>query len=211
MEPDRRQMLSSGVSIREHAAAHANGADEISHMETMRVSTAITTSDVETHRLPAPAIGTQPRVPAQARTHDVMAMVQLAGIVVLSLIESGLLVMSLVPPTKSAQLGWSATNGPFPSAAAPAVTAVFYLAPFACGLLARRWEIALVGATFPAWISIGIYTIAASTQNGIFALTSGAHPSYLVGTIELFAALGGFGWISRRVLLSFSRKSEAGG
>jgi len=138
-----------------------------------------------------------------------MAIAQLAGIAVMVIVESGLLVLSLVPPTKSAQLGWSATNGPFPSAAAPIITAIFYLAPFACGVLARRWEIALMSATFPAWFGIGIYTVAASTQNGIFALTSGAHPSYLVGTIELFAALGGFGWIARRVIFTAVHKPEA--
>jgi hypothetical protein len=211
MEPDRRQKFSPGIGIRENAAAHGNSADEISKLETVRVSSAMTTSEVETHRLASPANSTKPRVPSQAPTRDVMALVQLAGIIVLVIVESGLLVMSLVPPTKSAELGWSSTNGPFPSAAAPIVTAFFYLAPFASGLLARRWEIALVGATFPAWFGIGIYTVAASTQNGIFALTAGAHPSYLVGTIELFAALGGFGWIARRVIFIASHKPETDG
>jgi hypothetical protein len=210
MEPDRRQKFSPSIGIRENAVVHNNSADEISKLETVRVSSAMTASEVETHRLPLPAISTSSHAPTQARPRDTIALLQLAGIVVLVIVESGLLVLSLVPPTKSAELGWSATNGPFPSAAAPIITAIFYLAPFACGLLARRWEIALVGATFPAWFGIGIYTVAASTQNGIFALTSGPHPSYLVGTIELFAALGGFGWIARKVIFTASHKSEAG-
>lgn len=167
---------------------------EISEQATVKVSVA---SNTETLRLPpkeAPQTGT--------RNQKLRTSLQIAGIIILALIESGLLIMSLVPSTKAAQLGWSATNGPFPTATVPLITAVFYLTPLLIGLLAQRWEVALVAATFPAWLGIGIYSVASSTQDGIFAMTAGAHPTYLVGTMELFAALGGFGWLTRRIIFN---------
>ncbi len=123
-----------------------------------------------------------------------------ALVAVFVLIEALIMTLSLVPPTFAARLGWSATDGPFPSVLAPVVTAIFYLLPSVMGFLSRRWEVALFTATLPAWIGITVYTVSSSTRNGIFALVAGAHPSYLVGSLELFAVLGGIGWLARRAI-----------
>lgn len=142
----------------------------------------------------------------KSATNPMFARAQLATITLLALVETGLLLISLIPASRSINLGWTSTDGPFPTATAPIITAIFYLAPFGCGLLARRWDVAIFAATLPAWLSLGLYTIAASTQNGIFAFTRGDQPTYLVGTLELFAALGAFGWIMRRI---FTTKDAA--
>lgn len=123
------------------------------------------------------------------------------GIIVGILIETLLMILSLVPGTIATRLGWSATNGPFPAGLAPLITTIFYVLPALIGVLARRWEVALFSATFPAWIGLGIFTIASSPQNGIFALTASTNPAHLVGSLELFAFLGGFGWLVRRAFL----------
>jgi hypothetical protein len=127
-------------------------------------------------------------------------LAQLLGLLALTALETGLLTISLIPASRTASLGWSATNGPFPASSAFLVTAIFYLAPFATGLLTRRWEVALFAATFPAWFSIGLFSVASSPDQGIFSFAHGEQPGYLVGTLELFAALGGFGWLMRRVI-----------
>lgn len=118
----------------------------------------------------------------------------------LMVVESALFIISLVPATFTARLNWSATDGPFPASTAPLVTIIFYLAPFIIGALARRWEVAVIGATLPAWFAIGIYNVSTSSQDGIFAFVHNSQPSYLVGALELFAALGGIGWLTRRVV-----------
>ncbi len=135
---------------------------------------------------------------------------QWAGIGVLVCVETGLMIISLLPGSIDQKLGWT-SNGPFPNATVPIVTAIFYFAPLLTGLLARRWDVALLASSLPAWASLGVYSVASSTHNGIFAATNGSQPTYLVGTIELFAALGFIGWLARRVLFgerSVSRSQD---
>jgi hypothetical protein len=136
------------------------------------------------------------------------ARLQLIALIALIVLQTALLFISVVPERFTVQLGWSSGNGPFPAATAPVVTLIFYLLPVAVGCLAQRWEVALFGATLPAWLALGLYTIAASSRNGIFAFIQGAQPTYLVGTMELFAVLGGFGWVTRRALLEPLFKKE---
>lgn len=157
------------------------------------------TADIETRPIPSSAVRTLGAEPVSAKRRNRAILVQLGLLAVVVIVETGLMLMSFVPNSIAIRLGWSATNGPFPTSVAPLISALFYLTPFIAGLLARQWEVALFAATLPVWLSLGVYTVAATPQNGIFALTSGAHPSYLVGTLELFAVLGGFGWLMRRV------------
>lgn len=128
---------------------------------------------------------------------------QLGGIIALAIIQTGLLLTAYLPARIITDLGWTTSNGPFPAATAPVVTLLFYLLPFGAGLLTQRWDVALLASTAPAWLAIGLFTAATSTQNGIFYFTKLGQPANLVGTLELFAALGLFGWITRRV---FSRQ-----
>ncbi len=121
----------------------------------------------------------------------------------LIVIETILIVMALVP----AQL-WtrilppSATttiDGPFPPSIAPAITALLYLLPTAIGLLCRSWQRALLYATLPAWIGLGLFVVAATFKVGAFYLVSSDHVTANVSTLELFAALGGIGWLGRNL------------
>ncbi|MBA3827277.1 MAG: hypothetical protein H0X24_25700 [Ktedonobacterales bacterium] len=128
--------------------------------------------------------------------------VRVGGIITIALIQTGLLLTAYLPARIITDLGWTISNGPFPAATAPVVTLLFYLLPFGSGLLAQRWDLALLASTAPAWLAIGLFMAATSTQNGIFYFTKLGQPANLVGTLELFAALGFFGWITRRV---FSR------
>ena len=123
------------------------------------------------------------------------------------IIQTLLLVISFVPASFSVRLGWSASDGPFPTSTAPAVTIIFYLLPFVIGVLARRWEVAIFGATSPAWAAILVYLVGTSSHNGIFNFIQNAQPSYLVGTLELFAALGFFGWLTQRTFFGGQPKS----
>jgi hypothetical protein len=124
---------------------------------------------------------------------------QLSGIGVLALVQTGLLLTAYLPTRIINDLGWTTSNGPFPAASAPVVTLLFYLLPFASGLLTKRWDVALLASTAPAWLALGMFTIANSSQNGIFYFLKLGQPANLVGTLELFAALGFFGWVTRRV------------
>jgi hypothetical protein len=128
---------------------------------------------------------------------------QIGGIAVLALLQTGLLFTAYLPARIITDLGWNTSNGPFPSATAPVVTLIFYLLPFGSGLLTRRWDVALLASTAPAWLAVGLFVAATSVQNGIFYFTKLGQPANLVGTLELFAVLGLLGWITRRV---FSRQ-----
>ena len=132
---------------------------------------------------------------------DRATIVSLGLIGFLGLIETAFLLISLVPATTAAQIGWSATNGPFPIDLVPLISAIFYLVPFFVGTLTTRWDVALIGATFPAWAAVGLYEIVTAGREGAFSLTSNGNPNNIAGTLELFAILGMFGWLIRRVVM----------
>jgi hypothetical protein len=120
------------------------------------------------------------------------------------IVETILVTMALVP----AQL-WTrllphstdaALNGPFPAAIAPLITALIYLLPTFIGLLSRSWQRALLYATLPAWLGLGAFVIAATFKVGVFYLVSSDHVTANVSVLELFAALGGIGWLIRYLL-----------
>lgn len=171
----------------------------LSEISTQRISS-VSVAQAEQPASAPSAAASASTAPPEART---VRLLRLGGIALAVAVQTLLLILSLVPSSIATRLNWSSTNGPFPAETAPLVTLVFYLAPTVAGFLARRWDLALAAATFPAWLSIAVYSVAASSQNGIFALTAGAHPSYLVGTMELFAALGAFGWLAWRVTPRF--------
>ena len=91
----------------------------------------------------------------------------------------------------------AALSGPFPAAIAPIITALLYLLPTIIGLLSRSWQQALLYATLPAWIGLGLFLIAATSRIGAFYLISADHVTANVSMLEFYAALGGLGWLAR--------------
>jgi hypothetical protein len=125
--------------------------------------------------------------------HNLALGLSLAG-------ETGLLLIALVPQSVWASQGWP--NGPIPEAAYPLVAALFYLFPPVIGGLCSRWQIAIVLATLPAWFDLGLFAVVASARFGPFYLAEESHAAGTANTLELFAALGALGWLTRVGLLS---------
>src|SRR5213082_760207 len=100
----------------------------------------------------------------------------LIGIVVL---ETILVSLALVPvqlwtrmlPDSSS----AALDGPFPPVIAPVITGLLYLTPTMIGFLCRSWQRALLCATLPAWIGLGLFVIAATFKVGAFYLVANDH------------------------------------
>ncbi|GER89439.1 hypothetical protein KDW_36010 [Dictyobacter vulcani] len=88
-------------------------------------------------------------------------------------------------------------NGPYPASIAPLITLLLYLIPTLIGLSCQQWQRALLYATLPAWIGLGIFLVAATFKVGAFYLVSPDHVSANVSLLELFAALGSIGWLAR--------------
>ena len=126
--------------------------------------------------------------------------VEIVALALLGL-ETLLVTTALVPAQLWGQLlGQSANatlNGPFPASIAPLVTARLYLLPTIIGFLCRNWQKALLYATLPAWIGLGTFLIAATFRIGAFSAVSPEHVTANVSVLELFAALGGIGWLGR--------------
>lgn len=119
------------------------------------------------------------------------------------IVETVLVVMALVPAQLWTRLlpssASAALDGPFPAPLAPVITTLLYLLPTAIGYLTRSWQRALLFATIPAWIGLGLFLIAATFKVGAFYLLSPDHVMANVSTLEMFAALGGIGWLGRFV------------
>ena len=101
----------------------------------------------------------------------------------------------LLPQSSSAGL-----DGPFPALIAPGITALLYVAPTIIGFLCRSWQRALLWATLPAWIGLGLFVTLATFKVGAFYLISSDHVTANVSVLELFAALGGIGWLARSLV-----------
>ncbi len=110
-------------------------------------------------------------------------------------VEIILLLIALVPQSIWASHGFP--DGPIPTRAAPVVAGAFYILPAVTGLLSRRWQVAIVLATLPAWLDLGLFAIAAAPRIGPYYLAVEPHAVSTVGTLELFAVLGALGWLAR--------------
>ena len=122
----------------------------------------------------------------------------------LIVVETLLVTLALVPAQLWTRIlagsSSAALDGPFPSAIAPVVTLLLYLKPSVIGLLCRSWQRALLLATLPAWIGLGLFVVAATFKVGAFYLVSSDHVTANVSVLELFAALGAIGWLARSLL-----------
>ncbi len=123
---------------------------------------------------------------------------------VLIVVETFLVTLALVPAQLWTRILTSSSNaaldGPFPPTIAPVITALLYLIPSLIGLLCRSWQRALLLATLPAWIGLGLFVTAATFRVGAFYLVSSDHVTANVSVLELFAALGAIGWLARSLL-----------
>lgn len=124
-------------------------------------------------------------------------------VIALIVLETILVTLAIVP----AQL-WtrilpassnSTINGPFPASIAPVITALIYFTPAVIGLLCRNWQRALLFATLPAWLGLGVFLVAATFKVGAFYLVSADHVTANASILELFAILGGIGWLARHL------------
>lgn len=140
----------------------------------------------------APAYSAARRTRAESITRgSVIRLIALGACVTL---QCGLLLVSLVPQTTWA--GFGLPDGPIPPVLSPLVAGLFYILPAATGALSRRWQVAIVLATFPAWLDLGIFSIAAAQRLSSFYIAQDPHASAAVGLLELFAALGVLGWLA---------------
>lgn len=128
------------------------------------------------------------------------------GVIVLVLLEIILVTMALVPAQLWTRLLPNSPNaaqdGPFPSSVAIVVPILLYVIPTLVGFLCRNWQQALFYATLPAWIGLGLFITAASFKVGIFYLVSADSVTANVSILELFAALGGIGWLAQYIFIS---------
>jgi hypothetical protein len=122
------------------------------------------------------------------------------GLIVL---ETILVTLALVPAQLWTRLlpnsPGAALDGPFPPIIAMVIPVLLYLVPTAIGFLCRSWQRALFFATLPAWIGLGLFVIAATTKVGAFYLVAPTQVAANVSVLELFAALGGIGWLARHL------------
>jgi len=124
----------------------------------------------------------------------VIGLVAIETLLVLLALAPPQLWTRLLPQTTSAAL-----DGPFPPVIAPVISAVLYLVPTVTGFLCRSWQQALLYSTIPAWVGLGCFVIAATFKVGAFYLISVDHVTANVSILELFAALGGIGWLGRSI------------
>ncbi len=124
----------------------------------------------------------------------IAGLVSLEVILVLLALVPAQLWTRLLPYSTSAAL-----DGPFPPRIAPLITALLYILPTLTGFLCRGWQRALLLATLPAWIGLGVFLVAATFKIGAFYLVSADHVTANASLLELFAALGAIGWLGRHV------------
>ncbi|HEV7126246.1 MAG TPA: hypothetical protein VGN32_02255 [Ktedonobacterales bacterium] len=149
---------------------------------------------------------------AVAPVRKVTRLVTILGWLVLGgcvLADIGLLLVSLVP--QSVWQTHGLPNGPIPHSLTTVVAGLYYVLPSAIGVLCRRWQVAIVLATLPAWLDLGAFAVVVATRFGPFYLGQDVHTISTVGTLELFAALGALGWLTRTVVLAAFHRGEWGG
>jgi hypothetical protein len=128
------------------------------------------------------------------KTWDIM-------VIVLLIIETVLVTTAIIPPQLWTRLlpasANTTLNGPYPASIAPVIAALIYFIPAVIGFLCRSWQRALLLATLPAWLGLGAFIVAATYKVGAFYLVSSDHVTANVSVLELFAVLGGIGWLAR--------------
>jgi len=146
------------------------------------------------------SIGARDRKAGPTGDTSLLPIVQRGAIGAAVAVETMLLLISLVPATQWARWGQPA-DGPLPPSLSWLIAGIFYVLPPLIGALCRRWQVAVVLATLPAWLDLGVFAVAAASRNGPFYLAEDIHAPNTVGTLELFAVLGALGWLARTAAL----------
>ncbi|GHO84466.1 hypothetical protein [Dictyobacter formicarum] len=120
------------------------------------------------------------------------ATVVLETLLVASALVPAQLWTRLIPHSANAAL-----NGPYPASIAPIITLLLYLLPGVIGFSCQHWQKALLLATIPAWLGLGIFLVAATFKVGAFYMMATDHITANVSLLELFAGLGAIGWLAR--------------
>src|SRR5258708_3794125 len=132
-------------------------------------------------------------------------------VIALLVFETILVTSALVPAQLWTRLlpdpPGGAREGPFPPMPAPITPALLYLVPTVMGFLCSSWQRALLYATIPAWIGLGLFVIAAATKVGPFYLISPNHVTSNVSVLELFAPLGAITCLARPIFKLHSHPS----
>jgi hypothetical protein len=79
------------------------------------------------------------------------------------------------------------------------VSGAFFLLPSVVGLLARRWEVGVVLAVLPFWITAFVYLVAFGSIFNIDLFQLGVLAGRVSGMAVLLGALGFFGALIRRI------------
>jgi hypothetical protein len=132
-----------------------------------------------------------------------------AASAIATLAETLLLLAAVVPTTIWAAHGYP--NGPIPARLYPVAAALFYALPTVTGALCRRWPLAVVLATLPAWVDLAAFAVFAAPKVGPFYVVLPDHAINSVGTLEMFAILGAFGWLARTACLASFGRGDWGG
>jgi hypothetical protein len=125
------------------------------------------------------------------------------SVIVLVVLETLLVTTALAPPQLWTRLfpnsPSAALDGPIPHSVAVVFPVLLYVIPTLVGYLSRNWQQALFYATLPAWIGLGLFVTAASFKISIFYLVAQNSVTGNVSILELFAALGGLGWLAQSI------------
>lgn len=136
------------------------------------------------------------QAPAQSKRRSI-------SVIALVVFETLLVTVALIPTRDWARLlpnsASAAQDGPFPPGVAFVIPVLLYLIPTLVGFLCRNWQHALFYATLPAWIGLGLFITAANSKVGIFYLIAADSVSANVSVLELFAVLGGIGWLAQYI------------
>jgi hypothetical protein len=155
-------------------------------------------TDQGAHR--SASVGARARQAGPTGDLSLLQLIQRGAIGAALVVETMLLLISLVPANTWTSIG-QPPEGPLPSSFSWLVAGIFYVLPPLIGALCRRWQIAVVLATLPAWLDLGVFAVAAASRVGPFYLAQDIHAPNTVGTLELFAVLGALGWLARTAAL----------
>ncbi|HEY0752375.1 MAG TPA: hypothetical protein VGD98_00220 [Ktedonobacteraceae bacterium] len=143
------------------------------------------------------------QAPAQSKNRSI-------GVFALVALDTLLITSALIPTRDWARLlpnsATAAQDGPYPPGVALIIPILLYIIPTLVGFLCRNWQHALFYATLPAWIGLGLFVAAANSKVGIFYLVAAESVSANVSVLELFAVLGGMGWLAQYI---FKPRSSA--
>jgi hypothetical protein len=129
---------------------------------------------------------------AGLKTAELIRLVLLGAAV---LLEGGA-VLSIVLNTQFFALGTLYPN---------VVSGALFLLPSIVGLLARRWEVGVVLAVLPFWITAFVYLVAFGSLFNIDLFQLGVLAGRVAGMAVLLGALGFFGALIRRIITGYGR------